>query len=1162
MAAGIHKAILAAVVLSATFARADIALKTGVTFRDAGDGRVEFSGSFLNEGSQTAENAAVTIEPPLPCPGTAPETICLGHIDPRAERTWDAAYTHPDAARTGLFAAVVRVAYEDSNGFPLGTTTVFPYPLGDTSATSPAAVLSLAAPMRDIEGTALDGVPALREIAPLDGSATFTLTVTPAPDAAGRPASLRIVTPPALGVIPPEPTLATIPDDTVEISFTVTNLASLGGSRLPVGVILDAADADGTCRTATTQLVVPIGATPPELVGRVRTHRTYEPEVRAAVLALLAFFLIAEFLTRRRLHDVHGPLVAGDCPGSPISAPLLEGGCPGSPISAPLLDGGCPGSPISAPLLEGGCPGGAGGCFSRGVLAADWLAVLAVWALLAWQVRLPLVFSDTLCLGGDLPAHHYLFSHLRESLAHGRLVSWAPGWWCGFPMYQYYFPLPYLAMCALDLVLPANIAFKLALVLGLFLTPLCTLAAARLMRLPRPAPAMLVLATAPLLCDSTHTMWGVNIASTLSGMISNSWSFAFFPLAIASAVADMRDNRPRARTAFLFLAVLLSHFFTSIVLALLLGIVFVGVAACNARRPAETRTLHPLALIPTGLCAALLMAWWVLPLVATRPWSVDYGDPWDIHLFRNLPIAVKGLAIPAAVAVALAAWRLHGKSHTDSTDSTDTLQTAPTRLQRGESHTEALGATASVSSVPSVSDSRAKALGAAASVGYPCYPCHPCETIAPEALGAAASVSSVPSVSDSRAKALGAALLATLQAAVAFGLFEWGYSISKVFVNCRLWPFLVHALLVLGALGAASLLRRAPHPRIGLATAALVIFAFAWDVPNLNRGYAQWDFQGIEALSDAPVFFDVAERMRGTPGRFAYDMHPGNERLGSSRAFEALPAVCGKPLIEGGILNSALGALVAYSVQGEMSDSPAGWPLRVIPKKLDVETGTRHLELLGVRHFLARSGFVQDAIEKTGRWTLLNDYGKWRLYENPAVDGSLVHAYPDGLPELATDDPQGAIVDWAQDPALADTPVILRPSAAAPSAASSSAAPHLRRSPFTGLRDQGQRVSCPCEPSFNRIQFTTEHVGAPHLVAVSYFPNWRVEKGADRIDLATPGLMVVTPTEREVVLRFAPMGADWIGRIFLVPGALLLLVLLMMARQGGAGTRGVRDVRR
>ena len=85
--------------------------------------------------------------------------------------------------------------------------------------------------------------------------------------------------------------------------------------------------------------------------------------------------------------------------------------------------------------------------------------------------------------------------------------------------------------------------------------------------------------------------------------------------------------------------------------------------------------------------------------------------------------------------------------------------------------------------------------------------------------------------------------------------------------------------------------------------------------------------------------------------------------------------------------------------------------------------------------------------------------------------------------------------------------------------------------------------------SFNRLQFTTEHIGAPHLVAVSYFPNWRVAKGADGIELCAPGLMVVTPTEREVVLEFAPTPLDWLGRLLLLPGAALLAVLALRRKR-------------
>jgi uncharacterized membrane protein len=54
-------------------------------------------------------------------------------------------------------------------------------------------------------------------------------------------------------------------------------------------------------------------------------------------------------------------------------------------------------------------------------------------------------------VGGDTPAHNYLASQARDNLLNeGRIVAWSEGWWCGFPIFQYYFPLPYLLMAMAD----------------------------------------------------------------------------------------------------------------------------------------------------------------------------------------------------------------------------------------------------------------------------------------------------------------------------------------------------------------------------------------------------------------------------------------------------------------------------------------------------------------------------------------------------------------------------------------------------------------------------------------------------------------------------------------------------------------------------------------
>lgn len=62
----------------------------------------------------------------------------------------------------------------------------------------------------------------------------------------------------------------------------------------------------------------------------------------------------------------------------------------------------------------------------------------------------------------------------------------------------------------------------------------------------------------------------------------------------------------------------------------------------------------------------------------------------------------------------------------------------------------------------------------------------------------------------------------------------------------------------------------------------------------------------------------------------------------------------------------------------------------------------------------------------------------------------------------------------------------------------------------------------------HRLSFTTSAVGVPHFVKVSYFPNWQV-KGADGPYRAAPSLMVVVPTEENVVLEFRNTTAENIG---------------------------------
>jgi hypothetical protein len=75
------------------------------------------------------------------------------------------------------------------------------------------------------------------------------------------------------------------------------------------------------------------------------------------------------------------------------------------------------------------------------------------------------------------------------------------------------------------------------------------------------------------------------------------------------------------------------------------------------------------------------------------------------------------------------------------------------------------------------------------------------------------------------------------------------------------------------------------------------------------------------------------------------------------------------------------------------------------------------------------------------------------------------------------------------------------------------------------------------------LRFHTDQVRVPHVVKVSWFPNWRAE-GAEGPWMLSPGLMVVVPTQpdvrlvyRDTLFETAGAAMAWMAVIVLVGAA-------------------------
>src|SRR5690606_11150085 len=172
--------------------------------------------------------------------------------------------------------------------------------------------------------------------------------------------------------------------------------------------------------------------------------------------------------------------------------------------------------------------------------------------------------------GGDMGAHVLGPAYLRDVLLpQGRVLGWSQLWFAGFPAFYFYFPLPSLVIVALDLVLPYGVAFKIVTVLGLIGTPPAAYYLARSLRLGRTISVVAAAAGVVFVFMESFTIYGANIASTLAGEFSFSWSFAFSLLYLGSLIRGLRDDRKYLVWSGVFLALTaLCHIITTIVIVL------------------------------------------------------------------------------------------------------------------------------------------------------------------------------------------------------------------------------------------------------------------------------------------------------------------------------------------------------------------------------------------------------------------------------------------------------------------------------------------------------------------------------------------------------------------------------------------------------------------
>ncbi len=758
--------------------------------------------------------------------------------------------------------------------------------------------------------------------------------------------------------------------------------------------------------------------------------------------------------------------------------------------------------------------------------AVTILCIVAVIGVTLWQLHPSLIFSTTTTTGGDNGGHYALPAFLRSGLLiHGQVTGWDPSWYDGFPLYTYYFILPDLFAAVASYVIPYTVAFKLITILGSVLLPIAVWAMGRLFGMRRGFPSAIAAISLCYLFDYTFTIYGGNLFSTLAGEYSYSFSIALALVFLGLMAQGLRTGKYRGWTAALLAVCILAHIVPGL-FAIVGAILLIGLE---------------------------MLPWWMSP---RDVWSSDPSD-FVIESRLSRPQSLWWGVSTLGIGVLLVGfwWVPFGveQSYANSMGYTNVHTFVTILLPQADWWAMALAVLAAIGSI--VVRSRFGIL-----------------------MTLLAGASALAVIFDPQGSLYNTRFL-PLWFLCIYLLAGWGIA-AVLTTGLDLWrrrKYGVRTPAFQGpfslsyedlpppdtrALGPSWSVAGVLVPLIALIVALGVVvtpFVASYNTlqkigitpgPNQVTNWSAWNYSGYEGKAAYPEYRALIQTMEHVGdtdgcGQAMWQYDPSLNRFGTTMALMLLPYWSNGCIgsMEGLLFESSATTPYHFLNQAELSTQPSEPQVGLDYSGLNVIQGIEHLQLLGVRYFMASSSEVQaeaatdpslHQVAETGPWTS-SDGGTtttttWKIYR---ILDSPVVAPLTNLPAVEKGIGAGQSSwlqpseDWYNNPARWKVELAQSGPANWPRVPIGDPKPPKHHVPSTKVTKVHE--------TDNSVTFHVSRLGTPVLVKVSYFPNWHAT-GATGPYRVTPNLMVVVPTAHNVSLHYGASKADRAGQVLTLSG--------------------------
>jgi hypothetical protein len=329
---------------------------------------------------------------------------------------------------------------------------------------------------------------------------------------------------------------------------------------------------------------------------------------------------------------------------------------------------------------------------------------------------------------------------------------------------------------------------------------------------------------------------------------------------------------------------------------------------------------------------------------------------------------------------------------------------------------------------------------------------------------------------------------------------------------------------------------------------------------NQVSSWAQWNYSGYQAKASWPEYHDLITTMESVSkrygcGRAMWEYNSSENRWGTPEALMILPYWTDNCVdsMEGLLMESTPTTPYHYLDQSELSLAPSDPQVGLDYGPLNVAEGVRHLQMLGVKYYMAFSPAVFAQAKKdpdlkliatTKTWPAPG--AQWRIYlikDSPMVEP--LAATPNVVANISSQ------YNWLN----ANEKWWLTPSLQSVYAAETGPANWPRASSVTTMTKSAPLASVTVSHvhvGLQSLSFHVSRVGVPMLVKISYYPRWHVT-GATGPYRVSPNLMVVVPTSKNVSLNYMSTPALSLGNalsdLTVISGLIVLYMVLRRRRK-------------